>query len=82
MGTAQHNHRLVASDGAGDPADRFLHVTGEVFPDGFLGTEGHKGALLLFALVRHEPVTITGCQRPGGAETKAHRCNQTQAGGR
>ncbi|MNM64664.1 hypothetical protein D3C81_760710 [compost metagenome] len=78
-GTAQHSDRLVAGDGAGDQADGFLHVGGEVFPDGLLRAKRDEGALLLVALVRHEPLLAAGRQRPGDTQTKPHGSDQTQA---
>lgn len=47
-GAAEHRHRLVGGDGAGDTPKRGLDVFGEVFPDGVLGAEGDEGARVLF----------------------------------
>ena len=77
-GPAEDSHRLVAGDGLGDAAQGGLHVGGEVFPDGLLGTKGNERALLRFAFVRHEPapgLLGTGqAQRQAKAGTQA--CDQ------
>ncbi|MNJ53403.1 hypothetical protein D3C77_487880 [compost metagenome] len=82
MLAAQHHHWLVTRNGAGDQADGFLDISGEVFPNGLLCTKRNKGTLLWVALVRHEPVIITGSQCPWGAQAKAHRGDQSQGCGR
>ena len=62
----------------GYAAQGSLHIGGEVFPDDILGAEGDEGALLRFALVRHEPAPglVGASQAQGQAKAGAEAGRQ------
>ena len=65
FGPAVHGDGLEGGDGAGDAAQRGLHVGRVILPDGLLGAEGDEGARLWRVLFGHVPALDGGAG--GGA---------------
>ena len=73
FGPAVHGDGLEGGDGAGDAAQRGLHVGRVILPDGLLGAEGDEGARLWRVLFGHVPALDGGAG--GGA------CRPAPSGG-